>query len=88
MMVICMYIAPGWGQTSPWGPNFFQNHKSSVHLPISFKFFLSNDILTIFPMQIGQGHPTVMIYLYFVELLMLHAKFQNHWPSGSEEEDI
>ena len=22
-----------------------------------------------------------------VELLVLHAKFQNHWPSGSEEED-
>ena len=70
--------------------NFFQNHKSSVHLPISFKFFPSNDILTIFPIQIGQGHPRVMIYIYFVELLslMLHAKFQNHRPSGSGEEDI
>ena len=19
-----MYIAPGWGQTDPWGPNFFR----------------------------------------------------------------
>ena len=29
-----------------------------------------------------------MIYINFVELhyLMLYAKFQNHWPSGSEEE--
>ena len=31
-----------------------------------------------------------MIYINFVELrnLMLHAKFQNHRPSGSEEEDF
>ena len=38
--------------------------------------------------KIGQGHPKVMIYINFVELhcLMLHAKFQNHRPSGSGEE--
>ena len=31
-----------------------------------------------------------MIYISFVELdcLMLHAKFQNHRPSGSGEEDF
>ena len=31
-----------------------------------------------------------MIYINFVELhcLMLHAKFQNHRPSGSGEEDL
>ena len=31
-----------------------------------------------------------MIYINFVDLrsLMLHAKFQNHRPSGSEEEDF
>ena len=31
-----------------------------------------------------------MIYINFVELqsLMLHTKFQNHWPSGSGEEDF
>ena len=31
-----------------------------------------------------------MIYTNFVDLcsLMLHAKFQNHRPSGSEEEDL
>ena len=31
-----------------------------------------------------------MIYINFVELLslMLHAKFQNHMPSGSGEEDF
>ena len=40
--------------------------------------------------KIGQGHPKVMIYINFVELpsLMLHAKFQNHKPSGSGEEDF
>ena len=40
--------------------------------------------------EIGQGHPSVMIYTNFVDLcsLMLHAKFQNHRPSGSEEEDL
>ena len=39
---------------------------------------------------IGQGHPSVMIYTNFVDLrsIMLHAKFQNHRPSGSEEEDF
>ena len=31
-----------------------------------------------------------MIYINFVDLhsLMLHAKFQNHRPTGSEEEDF
>ena len=40
--------------------------------------------------KIGQGHPKVMIYINFVEFLslMLHAKFQNHRPSGSGEEDF
>ena len=40
--------------------------------------------------KISQGHPKVMIYINFVELLslMLHAKFQNHRPSGSGEEDF
>ena len=40
--------------------------------------------------KIGQGYPKVMIYINFVELLslMLHAKFQNHRPSGSGEEDF
>ena len=33
----------------------------------------------------GQGHPRVMININFIKLycLMLHAKFQNHRPSGS-----
>ena len=34
--------------------------------------------------KIDQGHPRVMIYINSVELhsQMLHAKFQNHRPSG------
>ena len=75
----------------------FSNHKNSVHLPINCKFCPSNDILTIFSIkmhgrcrEIGQGHPRVMIYTNFVDLcsLMLHAKFQNHRLSGSEEDDF
>ena len=68
------------------------NHKNSVHLPINCRFCPSNDILTIFSIQmhgheIGQGHPSVMIYTNFVDLrsLMLHAKFR---PSGYDEEDF
>ena len=40
--------------------------------------------------KIGQGHPKVMIYINFVELfsLMLHAKIQNHRPSGSGKKRI
>ena len=40
--------------------------------------------------KIGQGQPRVMIYINFVALqtLMLHAKFQGNWPSGSGEEDF
>ena len=33
------------------GTNVFQNHKSSVSLPISFNIFPSNDILTIFTIE-------------------------------------
>ena len=38
--------------------------------------------------KIGQDHPRVMIYTNFVDLhsQMLHTKFQNHRPSGSEED--
>ena len=42
---------PGVGADHPLRSIFVSNHKSSVHLPISIEFFLSNDILTIFPIQ-------------------------------------
>ena len=91
--MIYMHIAPEWGQSpadQQLGTQRFQNHKSSVHFPISF----SNDILTIFPIEMhgrhvltlpykGQGHHGVIIHINFVEL---HAKFQNHMPSGAGEE--
>ena len=35
---------PGVGVDQHLGSKFIQNHISSVHLPISFKFFSSNDI--------------------------------------------
>ena len=40
--------------------------------------------------KVGQGHPKVMIYINFVELhsLMFRAKFHNHRPSGSGEEEF
>ena len=40
--------------------------------------------------KIGQGQPTVFIYINFVELEspMLHPKFQDHRTSGSGEEDF
>ena len=56
----CKYIALGWGQTNPWGPNLFQSYLPSVHLPISCKICLSNDILTIFPIQM-HGRPMLTL---------------------------
>ena len=43
--------------------------------------------MVIYCHKIGQGHPKVIFYTNFVELLslMLHAKFQSHRPSGSGE---
>ena len=40
--------------------------------------------------KIGQSHPRVIIYINFVGLKspILHAKFQDHRTSGSEEEDF
>ena len=51
---------PGMGTDQYLGIKHFKNHKSSVHLPISFKFFPSNDILTIVPIQI-QGQPMLTL---------------------------
>ena len=40
--------------------------------------------------QKSQGHPRLMIYTNIVELhsQVLHAKFKNNRPPGSEEEDF
>ena len=47
---------PGVGADQHLGSNFFQNHKALVRLSISFKFFPSNDIFTIFPIYV-HGRP-------------------------------
>ena len=43
-MVLYMYIAPGQGQTTPWGQNFYINIKL-----FSVWSFAINDFLTVFP---------------------------------------
>ena len=92
--------SPGAEADNPLGPKCFCKHKYSIHLPISCKFCPSTHILTNFPIRMhgrpmltlqlirsrsSEGHG--LIYTNFVELhcLMLHAKFQNHRPSGSGE---
>ena len=102
-MIIYIYILPRAGADNPLGSIFFSHkYKSSVHLHTPSKFPPFNYILLIFPIQMHgrpkltlpqnrsksyQGH---VIYINFVKLhcLMLHAKFQNHRPSGSGEEDF
>ena len=96
-----MYIAQGQGQTTPRGQNFSINinflsiclfPESFTHLIAFYHFSPVKCIgdLSCPCRKIGQGHCRVMIYINFVELLsvMLHAKFQNHRPSGSGEEDF
>ena len=71
-------------QINPWGQFHFQNHKYSVHLPIFWKFFPFNDILTVHCIcdlsrachTIGQGHHRV---------IMLHAKFCGNGPPVPEK---
>ena len=95
-MIIYMYITPEQGK--PWSQFLFQIIKiqsicqftTSFTLQMTFyNFTHSNAWETQVDLaKIGQGHPRVMIYTNFVELhcLMLHAKFQNHRPSGSGED--
>ena len=96
-----MYIAPGQGQTTPWGQNVFININILSICLFSASFAPLIILLLFSPFkcmvdlhkrcrEIGQGHPRFIIYKNFVErqCLMLHAKFQNHRPSGSGEEDF
>ena len=100
-MVIYMYIAPGQGQTTPRGQNFSININflSICLFPVSFTHLIAFYHFSLFKCignlslpchKIDQGHRRVMIYINFVVLLsvMLHAKFQNHRPSGSGEENF
>ena len=54
-----MYMTPGQGQSNLWS-QFFFNRKDSVHLPIYCKFCPSNDIVTIFPIQM-HGQPKMTL---------------------------
>ena len=47
-LFLYMYIAPGLGQSTPWGQNFYFN-KPFVTLVICCKFLPLNDFLTVFP---------------------------------------
>ena len=86
------------GADNPIRSNFLQKHQSSVSLVICCKFLQLNDLVTVFPIQIhwrpcrkiGQGQPMVIIYIISIELdsPMVHAKFQDHQPLGSGEEDL
>ena len=79
--------SPSIGADEALGPLFsFQNNKYPVHLPISYKFFPSNDILTVYPFKyIGnpclpclkrssQGHD-LYIHIVVLESSMLHQCF-------------
>ena len=93
--------SPGQGQTTLWAQKSFININRLSICSFRASFLPLNDIFLFFPIQMlgrpkmtlllkGQGHPKVMIYTNFVELhhLILHAKFQNHRPCGSGEEDF
>ena len=59
-MVVYMYITPGQDQRHLESISFL-NHKDLVHLPINCKFCPSNDIVTIFPIQMrGQRKLTLL----------------------------
>ena len=100
-LFLYMYIAPGQGQTTPWGQNFYFNI-NLLSLVICCKFLLLNDFLTVFfpyksirdqiwpCCKIGQGRPRVIIWTKYdwPESPMLHTKPQGHWPFGSGEENF
>ena len=78
IMEIYMYIEPGWGHMSPWGPFFSESlifsHTAHFLQDIPFKWHFKS-----FPhscigdlcwpcRKIGQGHHRVMIYVYIAVL--------------------
>ena len=50
IMVIYMYVVPGWGQMSPWCPFLFRITDIQSYCPFPTRFSL-NAILTVFPIQ-------------------------------------
>ena len=51
LLASSIYITLGQGQNNSWSQSLFQMIKNSVHMPINCKFSPSNDILTIFSIQ-------------------------------------
>ena len=62
-MILYMYIAPGQGQTIPWGQNFLYKYKPFVTLVICCKFLPLIDFLTVFPIQ-KHKRPNVSPHVY------------------------
>ena len=66
-MILCMYIAPGQGQTNHWGQNFDVNNKAlpicpfvaslkkSLWSPILYTFF--NDSIHAYSLRAGADNP-------------------------------
>ena len=85
-----MVIKPQGRGRQPPGVNFFSiniHFLSICILPASFLHLIP--FYYFFPFECI-SELRVMIYINFVELhcLLLYAKFQNHRPSGSGEEDF
>ena len=99
-LFLYMYTAPGQGQTTPWGQNFYFNINllSLWSFAVSSIKWLSNSFSPyksirdqICPCcKIGQGQLRVIIWTNYdgPKSPMLHTKPQGHWPFGSGEEDF
>ena len=95
-----MYIAPGQGQTTPWGQNFYFNINflSLWSFAVSSIKWLSNSFSPHKSIRdqiwscckIGQGQPRAIIWTNYdgPESPMLHTKPKGNWPFGSGEEDF
>ena len=93
---------PWIGADNPLGKNVFIYIKILsicivlARFPNLIKFYYFPPIKCICDLtwpcrKIGQGHPRVMILVYKLcklHCLILHAKFQNHRPSVSGEEEF
>ena len=96
-----IYKAPGQAQITPRGQNFSININflSICLFPVIFTHLIAFYHFSPFKCigdlswpcrKIGQGHRRVMIYINYEGIAspMLHSKFCENWPTGSEEEDF
>ena len=90
--------SPVAGADNPMMSRYFFHLRIHSVLCCKFSSIKRLCIIPVFPIQtfrrpcrkIGQGQPSVIIYINFIELesLMLHAKFQDRRTSGSGGEDF